>query len=59
MLQIKQDYSSTEIVSHPGVLFMTFSDLLEIVGQARDPAPVNKHIGKIPKAPMKRSALLH
>jgi dynein heavy chain, axonemal len=34
-------------LSFPRFFFMTNDDLLEIIGQARDPAPVNRHIGKI------------
>lgn len=34
-------------LSFPRFFFMTNEDLLEIIGQARDPTPVNKHINKI------------
>lgn len=34
-------------LSFPRFFFMPNEDLLEIIGQARDPAPVNKHINKI------------
>lgn len=34
-------------LSFPRFFFMPNEDLLEIIGQARDPGPVNKHINKM------------
>jgi len=31
----------------PRFYFLSDEDLLEIIGQAKDPKPINKHIGKI------------